>query len=336
MRRIFGLSAMGDGLKAITKRLNAEGAIAPRPQQGRTRAWAPSTVREILYREMYRGRRVWNKTRKRDQWGRQRQHDRPAGDWLAYECEDLRIISDAQWHAAHERMRARREAHDRWKRGDPTGSANGQGVRTRYFLTGFGRCACCGGSMQAVSRIAKDGGRTFRYCCSSYWNRGASVCANGRVVEMALADRGIHNLLRLEVLKPSVIEAALDVALDQLASDPGAAQRERLVRRLEAIERELLNLSETAARGGAVPAVLNAIGRRDEERRQLVADLAAMTGRAGVRRFNRATVRKALRSSLNDWSGLLTENVAEAGPCCRSSWRATGSLSHRCLTAATS
>jgi hypothetical protein len=33
-----------------------------------------------------------------------------------------------------------------------------------------------------------------------------------------------------------------------------------------------------------------------------------------VRRFNRATVRKALRTSLDDWRGLLTENVAEARP----------------------
>ena len=66
VRRIFALAAMGEGLKSITKQLNAEGATAPRPQQGRTRAWAPSSVRDILHREMYRGRREWNKTRKRD------------------------------------------------------------------------------------------------------------------------------------------------------------------------------------------------------------------------------------------------------------------------------
>ena len=83
---------------------------------------------------------------------------------------------------------------------------------------------------------------------------------------MALADQDV---LRLEVLKPAVIEEALDVALDQLASDPGAAQRDQMARRLATIEGELLNLSETAALGGAVPAIVNAIARRDEERRQL-------------------------------------------------------------------
>lgn len=125
VRQIFALSAMGEGLKTITKRLNAEGAPAPRPQQGRTRAWAPSSVRDILHRDMYRGRRVWNKTRKRDAWGQQRQHDRPETDWLTVDCESLRIVSDAQWCAAHDRMDERRAAHDRWKRGDATGSANG-------------------------------------------------------------------------------------------------------------------------------------------------------------------------------------------------------------------
>ena len=160
-RRAPDLRAGGDGRRPQGHHQAAEHgrATAPRPQQGRTRSWAPSSVREILHREMYRGRRVWNKTRKRDTWGQQRQHDRPASDWMTVENEQLRVVSDAQWQAAHDRMDARRTAHDRWKRGDVTGAANGQGVRTRYFLTGFGRCACCGGSIQAMSRFARDGGR---------------------------------------------------------------------------------------------------------------------------------------------------------------------------------
>ena len=32
----------------------------------RPRSWAPSTVREILYRDLYRGVVVWNRIRKRD------------------------------------------------------------------------------------------------------------------------------------------------------------------------------------------------------------------------------------------------------------------------------
>ena len=39
VRRIFELSASGAGLTRIAKTLNAEGAPAPRPQQGRPTGW---------------------------------------------------------------------------------------------------------------------------------------------------------------------------------------------------------------------------------------------------------------------------------------------------------
>jgi hypothetical protein len=262
---------------------------------------------------MYRGRRVWNKTRKRDAWGQQRQHDRPVGEWLTINCEDLRIVSDAEWTAAHDRMRERREAHDRWSRGQPNGSADGRGVRTRYFLTGFGRCACCGGSMQAVSRLTTRGERLFRYCCASYWNRGASVCANGRQLDMPTADGAVHELLRKEVLQPAIIERALDLALDTLTDSDDTRRRDSLERQLRRVESELENLSESVARGGAVPAILAALATRDEERRRLVTELAALEGRT-PRRFNRGSVKKQLRGCLDDWSGLLTANVTEARP----------------------
>jgi hypothetical protein len=53
--------------------------------------------------------------------------------------------------------------------------------------------------------------------------------------------------------------------------------RERtLEKRLNTIEGELSNLSETAARGGAGPAVLEALTRRDSERRDLMAERARL------------------------------------------------------------
>jgi site-specific DNA recombinase len=65
VRRIFELCAAGDGLKGITKRLNEARARAPRAQQGRPQAWAPSSVREVLYRECYRGA-SWSGTKLRN------------------------------------------------------------------------------------------------------------------------------------------------------------------------------------------------------------------------------------------------------------------------------
>jgi site-specific DNA recombinase len=99
VRRIFELCAAGEGLKGITKALNAQGMPSPRAQQGRPRGWAPSSVREVLHRECYRGVLVWNKTRKRDSWGQKRRQNRPAADWLHVPAEDLRLVSEALWQA---------------------------------------------------------------------------------------------------------------------------------------------------------------------------------------------------------------------------------------------
>ena len=55
IRQIFRLSADGFGVKAIAKRLNEAGTPSPRAQQGRSQSWAPSSVREVLFRPLYRG-----------------------------------------------------------------------------------------------------------------------------------------------------------------------------------------------------------------------------------------------------------------------------------------
>ena len=204
VREIFELWAGGEGLKGIAKRLNAAGASTPRAQQGRRSGWAPSSVREVLHRPLYRGEIVWNRTKKRDAWGQKRRRTRPEADWLSIPVEALRIVPEALWRAAHARMTERRSNYDRWKRGEG-GAPDGRGVRSRYFLTGFGRCAVCGGSMQAVSR-ASSAGRNFRYVCATY-GVGARMLLLRHAVPMLLAfrRRNEHDLQH-EVASPSEVQ----------------------------------------------------------------------------------------------------------------------------------
>jgi DNA invertase Pin-like site-specific DNA recombinase len=82
VERIFTMCAEGTGYTTIAKRLNDEGALSPQAQRGRSKTWAPSSVREALFRELYRGRIVWNRTRKRDRRGQKRAEARPADEWL--------------------------------------------------------------------------------------------------------------------------------------------------------------------------------------------------------------------------------------------------------------
>jgi DNA invertase Pin-like site-specific DNA recombinase len=94
VRRIFELSVTGHGVKAIAKRLNADRVPAPRSQGGRSQSWAPSSVRAVLHRDVYRGVVTWNRTKKRNPSGSQQQAARPAGDWLSIPAPTLRIVDE--------------------------------------------------------------------------------------------------------------------------------------------------------------------------------------------------------------------------------------------------
>jgi hypothetical protein len=64
-----------------------------------------------------------------------------------------------------------------------------------------------------------------------------------------------------------------------------------------------------------VPIVLDALARRDDERRRLTAEIAALeTTDRSVRDFSRRASRVELHGFLEAWSELLTENMAEARP----------------------
>ena len=108
IRQIFAWCADGEGLKAIAKGLNAAGALAPPAQRGRPNGWAPSSVREVWHRALYRGEIIWNKTKKRDAWGQKRRRDRPEAEWLSVHVESLRIVPEGLWRSAHARITTRR------------------------------------------------------------------------------------------------------------------------------------------------------------------------------------------------------------------------------------
>jgi len=145
-------------------------------------------------------------------------------------------------------------------------------MRRSYFLSGFASCGCCGGSVQVVSSGSTTGG-AFRYGCGQNAERGATVCANARRAKLDQVDAAIRAHLATEVLTPARREAALDRAIGMLQAPDPELDRARLTERLRAVERLLVNLTDTAAQGGAVPAVVEALNRADTERRALLAAL---------------------------------------------------------------
>lgn len=108
------------------RRAHTQGATRP------PRAWAPSSVREVLHRELYRGRRQWNRTRKRDNWGQKRRRDRPAAEWIVAEVDALRIVPEELWSAAQTQMQIWVDRYSRFRAGADGGQPDGR-ARTKVL-----------------------------------------------------------------------------------------------------------------------------------------------------------------------------------------------------------
>ena len=208
IRRIFALCASGTGYTRIAKQLNAERAVAPRPQQARPAGWSPSTVNEVLHRSLYRGEVVWNKTKKRDAAGRTAPTTRPEAEWMRFDRPDLRIVSDEAWHAAHARLGGIRTQLATARGGQAVGRRHDRD--SKYLLSGFARCARCGGSLAVVSQTRGKRGRVFFYGCLAHAKRGATVCDNALVLPIDRVDDAVLARLSHDVLHPAVVKAILD------------------------------------------------------------------------------------------------------------------------------
>lgn len=311
VRRIFDLTAEGYGRKRVVQILNEEGAPAPRAQRGRPSAWCPSSVHEALHRELYRGRIVWNRTRKRDPWGRQQPKARDVGEWLTVEAPDLRIVSESAWNAVHERLSRRRAVYLASTGGRALGRPVA-GTVSRYLLTGFVACGECGGSLVVVS-MPRRRRSDPRMACWHYSTRGRRGCLNRWQPSLGPLEDLVLDQIESSVLHPDVVDRALVLAegalsAEALPEDSGIAAADR---ELAAVEAEIGRLVEVAAAGGNVSAIAEALRAREARRAALTARRAALA-RKSRPAFAREALRATLAGRLADWRALLRRNVAEA------------------------
>ena len=215
VRRIFAFTVEGLGITKIAKALNEDGVTPPRRASG----WAPTAVREILRRPLYRGEIVWNRIQKRDQWGIKRYLERAEGEWLRVEAADLRIVSEDLWQAAHRRIDTTRALYA------TGGRATDRPDQEKYLLSGLATCATCCGSLVAFTRDYKRAGQRGRfYGCNYNHKRGAKVCANRLLIRQERLDRVV-----LDAIAEALDERLLDRAMQKASSASGGRQTKRTI-----------------------------------------------------------------------------------------------------------
>ncbi len=318
VRRIFEACARGAGLRRIAHELNEARLPAPRPSKGGPRGWSPSTVRDVLYREDYRGVIVWNRTQKRNAWGEKRPQRRPENEWHRREAPALRIVSDDLWQAAHDRLRGSRNAYIRSTEGRLGGRPT-NGVESRYLLTGMAVCGQCGGALTARSR-SHGRHRGLFYHCLTNIQRGRAVCDNALAIPLKDTDEAVLTALEDDVLRPEVMTAAVREALARLNPPQGErqAERERLRGALRRLEAELARLTEALVSGGDLPTLVAAVREREAQHSGIARELAELDQLDEMRSLDVHRVEQILREKLTDWRGLLTHNVMQARQVLRS------------------
>ena len=314
VRRIFELSAAGYGTKRIAITLNQESVPAPLPRRaGRPRGWAPSTIHEMLRRELYRGEIVWNRTRKRTSWGVKRQQNRPPDDWVRRPAAHLQIVSDELWQAVQARLSASRTIYLKGAKGE-RGGRPVNGVDSKYLLTGMATCGCCGGSIHVRSR-SHGRRRAFFYGCMTNHLRGAAICGNALMAPMVAADEAVLDVIAQDVLHPEIVTNALEKAIAALRPNPGNldGMRAELTASLRRLDEELARLTEAiVAGGGSLPTLTAAVRDREDRKLRVSHELAALERVRDVTRLDVPRMKQDLLARLSSWRGLAMRHVSEA------------------------
>ncbi|MBZ5560594.1 MAG: recombinase family protein [Acidobacteriia bacterium] len=311
IRRIFQLSAEGHGVRGIAKILNASRTPAPRPQLG-PHSWAPSSVRAVLFRPLYRGEIVWAMTAKRDRWGRKKQAGRPEAEWIRRPAPHLRIVDATLWAAAHARLDASRAMYLQRTDGRTFGRP-ALGNPSKHLLTNLASCGRCGGSLRARSR-GNGTDRAHFYGCSGYHERGRTVCTNNADVPMADADAVVIEALLDDVLDEPLLLEAVDEALRALQGADVAGQLEAIEAELAKTERERAHLVAAIAAGGELPGLLDALSAREVRYGRLQADRDAVRAQRRLRASEAGNVRDELIALANSWRQVLAADPVNARP----------------------
>jgi len=304
VRRIFQLCADGCGLTRIAKTLNAEGIAPPRAHG---RGWAPTAIREILHRDLYRGTVVWNRSQKIVRRGTKAQRKRPASEWLRLPAEELRIVSPELWGAAHRRLAGTRNTFNP-QAGQPRARLD---LASPYLLSGLGRCALCGGSLIAMSRH-HGRRRGFFYGCAYNSKRGPTVCRNHLHMPQEALERAVLDAVAT-AFDPAVLEAAIDRAIELMEERREASRQRRTAVEdaLRTIRTEEGRLIEAVKQGQGLDLLVTALHATQARREALERELTTLDS-PHRELADRQHLRAALTRRAADVHGILIRREPEA------------------------
>ena len=283
----------------------------------RGRGWAPSGIREMLHRSLYRGEIVWNRSQKIVKGGTKKQRKRHESEWLRFEAPELRIIPDDLWQRVKARLGERAALFPR------SGSTKQLLGRPRhqdesaYLLVGFVRCGICGGPVGTESRAhGSNGSRRLvpHYACLDNRRRGKAICVNGVALRQDVLDREVLSAIA-DALQPTILERAVEKALAKLAHARAhlATRRSQAERELQEVQRKVDRLVDALADGSLPADEIKARLTCEKARKTaLQAELTKLEQVAQVVSLDTGHLKRSLQERVSDVTALLGRHTVQA------------------------
>jgi hypothetical protein len=181
-------------------------------------------MRSVLFRELYHGVKIRNKTCKKNAWGKKDVRKRPKSEGEYVTLEHLRLVPEDLWR----RVAARREETEgrsvRLKGGRLAGRPPKDAVQN--LLAGLATCGGCGGGM-VVERSNNRKGRYAYYMCHRRRHHGSS-CTNALRIPVTDMNEAVLRAIEEHVLTPEAIESVIALTeRDEVQEHHAALNRER-------------------------------------------------------------------------------------------------------------
>jgi DNA invertase Pin-like site-specific DNA recombinase len=263
---IFTWMAEGMSTREICARLNGQGIAAP--GGGR---WSVATVlghaqrrNGILRNDLYRGRIIYNRTRKVEHPVSRKKTIRlnPEHEWTIVDAPELRIVDEDLWEAAHARIQRF------------AGGLRAPVRRARRLLSGKAFCGVCGATWRVLSGTNRFGGRWG--CAARHDGRG---CTNGRTITNQSFEKRVLKGLSERLLDPELVAAYVEEYRAAWAEEAkkGRKDRTRIERRKADAEARIRRLMESYADGRLdLDSVADMIAGAKAEKARCAAELAEL------------------------------------------------------------
>ena len=317
VRGIFRAYADGWGMVKIAKTLNLapghmdlsrEYFVGQRvaPPRGKASGWSPTLIREMLYRQPYRGEIVWGRVTHTDRGGRAGVVvKRDEREWVRREAPELRIIPEPLWAAVQARLKAQAGIFLRDSRGKLWGKPDLR-KEGQYLLSGLAECGRCGGRISVVGGVPR-----IYACAAAYWK---GVCGNRLTQQVSVVDAAFLAALEREVLTPErfayAVRCGVERVREQLRSEPdrGAAlEREKV-----ALTRKIGRMVAAIGDGKGPAALVQEIAKAEARVAEIEAELARFAAVPALGGLDLKRIEQDVAGQLSRFADLLKGNVPRA------------------------